>query len=70
MGTINYNHIKKLILGLFFVFAFSSLIAQEHQEETIKVEEFNITEMIMHHIGDSHNFHILEHGRDKYNLLF
>ena len=60
METINYNYIKKLILGLFFVFACSSLKAQEHQEETVKEEEFNITEMIMHHIGDSHNFHILD----------
>ncbi len=46
---------------MFFVLATSStLFAQEHHEETTKEEEFNITEMIMHHIGDSHNFHILD----------
>ena len=61
LKTQKFNQIKKLILGVFFVLATSSmLLAQEHHEENTKEEEFNITNMIMHHIGDSHNFHILD----------
>ncbi|HHC80256.1 MAG TPA: ATP synthase F0 subunit A [Flavobacteriia bacterium] len=55
---------KTLLALLLFIPFFGILSAQEHQEETSKEtkekEDFNIAEMILHHIGDSHNFHILD----------
>lgn len=48
-----------VILLLLFPF-FGSILAQEHQEEAPKEEkEFDVTKMILHHVGDSHSFHVL-----------
>ncbi len=60
--------IENILLTILFTIPFFGTIsAQEHlteteeaHEETVKQEEFDITNMIMHHIGDSHNFHILD----------
>ena len=44
---------------MFFVFvSTSSFAASKETEET--EEEFNVTEMIMHHIKDAHEFHIMD----------
>ncbi|MGM5469192.1 F0F1 ATP synthase subunit A [Flavobacteriaceae bacterium LMO-SS05] len=50
------NTIKTLLLSLFLsvsVFCFAS-----EQEESIASEEFIASELIFHHIGDSHSFHV------------
>lgn len=53
--------IENILLTILFLLPFSgTLSAQEHQEETYQEEIFNVTEMILHHVGDSHNFHILD----------
>jgi F-type H+-transporting ATPase subunit a len=53
--------IQKILLTLLFVVpSFGILSAQEHTEEAPNDEDFNVTEMILHHVGDSHNFHILD----------
>lgn len=52
---------KTLLTLLLFIPFFGILSAQEHQVESPKnTEEFKIDEMILHHIGDTHNFHILD----------
>lgn len=58
MKTIKFNVIKKLILGVFLVLATTSSFA--NSKETEEDKEFDVTSMILHHVGDSHNFHILE----------
>lgn len=50
------NTIKTLLLSLFLtvsVFAYAS-----EKEENDTSEEFNASELIFHHIGDSHSFHV------------
>ena len=49
-----------LLTVLFLIPFFGSVNAQEHQNEAPKEDDFNVTEMILHHVGDSHNFHILD----------
>ncbi len=49
-----------LLIALLMLPFFGMLTAQEHQEKTPKEEkEFDVTKMILHHVGDSHSFHIL-----------
>jgi F-type H+-transporting ATPase subunit a len=46
---------------LFYAFLFSFSISFSNSLESSKDEEkFNVTDMIMHHIKDSHEFHILD----------
>lgn len=53
---------KSLVISLYFTLALAIFptftFAQEHGEEHSDLEEakeeFNATEMILHHIGDSH----------------
>jgi len=56
-NIISTQKMKKLTLvALFFLFI-GNVFASEHHEAASQ-EEFNPTEMIMHHIGDSHEFHL------------
>ena len=52
--------IKNIIIIFIILFPFlSGLSAQESKTETHQdKEEFEITDLIMHHIKDSHNFHV------------
>ena len=63
MKTIKFNIIKNLILGLFFVLAstpsFAIDIANDSKDSEIE-EEFNVTDMIMHHVKDAHEFHVMD----------
>jgi len=53
--------IENILLTILFILPFSGVLsAQESQNETSKDEEFKVAEMILHHIGDSHNYVILE----------
>ncbi len=53
--------IENILLTILFLLPISgTLSAQEHQKETAENTEFDVTEMILHHVGDSHNFHILD----------
>lgn len=58
MRTLSANVVKSLFLGLFFLFpAQMTFSASESSSEG---EEFKVTDMIMHHIKDAHDFHILD----------
>jgi F-type H+-transporting ATPase subunit a len=53
------NTLKTLILSLFLsisLFGYAIESAEENAEE----KEFNVTDMIMHHIKDAHDFHITD----------
>jgi F-type H+-transporting ATPase subunit a len=53
--------IENILLTTLFILLFSGVLsAQESKKEARKKEEFKVAEMILHHIGDSHNFVILE----------
>ncbi|PKA82895.1 ATP synthase F0 subcomplex A subunit [Ulvibacter sp. MAR_2010_11] len=63
MKTTNFNAIKSLILGVFFILAANPTFATASPSasdggETEK--EFDVTSMIMHHIKDAHDFHIMD----------
>ena len=67
---------KSLVISLYFALAFAIFpvfsFAQEHEEEHSALqeaeEEFNATEMIMHHIGDSHEWHFFGAGESSVTL--
>lgn len=53
--------IENFLLTFLFVISFAGMIsAQEHDMEERTEADFEVTEMILHHVGDSHNFHILD----------
>ena len=58
LKTIKLNVIKSLIFGAFFLLVFNSTFAASPSKES--EEEFNVTDMIMHHIKDAHDFHIMD----------
>lgn len=61
----------KIIVTLALGFALLplNLFAEEtKEEENGGEEEFNATEMIMHHIGDSHGWHFFGEGENSYTL--
>jgi F-type H+-transporting ATPase subunit a len=45
---------------VFFVFISTSAVANPDKKEDQEKEEFNVTDMIMHHIKDAHDFHIMD----------
>ena len=53
------NTFKILLLGLFLSLSFVGN-ANESTEEKSDEKEFNVTDMIMHHIKDAHDFHIMD----------
>ena len=67
---------KSLVISLYFTLALAIFpvfsFAQEHGEEHSALmeaeEEFNATEMILHHIGDSHGWHFFGSGDNSYTL--
>lgn len=63
MKTTHLNVTKRLILGLFFILLATPIFAASTASETKSDEEkeaFDVTGMIMHHIKDAHDFHILD----------
>jgi len=54
------NTIKSIFLSLLTICSINAAFATEHKEK----EEFNVNEMIMHHIKDAHEWHLWgpEHG--------
>ncbi len=67
---------KSLVIRVYFTLALAILplftYAQEHNEEHSSIEEaekeFNATEMIMHHIGDAHEWHFFGEGESSVTL--
>ena len=53
------NTFKTLLLSFFLSISFFGYASENEDKETPK-EEFNVTDMIMHHIKDAHDFHILD----------
>jgi len=58
---IERKTIENILLTFLFIISFSGIVsAQEHDSEERTEADFAVTEMILHHVGDSHNFHILD----------
>ena len=53
------NTIKTLLLSLFLAISFFGF-ASDNSEDKTNEKEFNVTEMIMHHVKDAHEFHIMD----------
>ena len=51
------NTIKTFLASLFLSLSFLSY-ASENKESSADEEAFNASELIFHHIGDSHSFHV------------
>ena len=59
------SHLLVFILSLFSLTVFASNPTEGTSE---KEKEFNVTEMIMHHISDAHEFHILGEGSESVSI--
>jgi F-type H+-transporting ATPase subunit a len=56
------NTFKTLLLSIFLSLSFIGNASEIKESESTE-EEFNVTDMIMHHVKDAHEFHIVEwHG--------
>ena len=53
------NTFKTLFLSLFLAMSFFGFSSENKESESTE-DELDITEMILHHVSDSHNFHILD----------
>ena len=53
------NTFKTLLISLFLSISFFGYAAKNDENKSSD-EEFNVTDMIMHHIKDAHDFHILD----------
>jgi F-type H+-transporting ATPase subunit a len=64
LKTTNFTIVRSLFFGLFFILSVTSVLGASSTSailsEEDKDKEFNVTDMIMHHIKDSHDFHILD----------
>jgi F-type H+-transporting ATPase subunit a len=61
---------KSLKIVMRFALAFLPLLAFSQEKSTVEevAEEFNATDMIMHHIGDSHGWHFFGKGENSYTI--
>ncbi|MDT0689640.1 F0F1 ATP synthase subunit A [Salegentibacter sp. F188] len=63
---------KSFMIKVYFTLAFAVLplisFAQEHETVEEVEEKFNPTDMIMHHIGDSHGWHFFGEGEDAFTI--
>jgi len=57
-----------LALAIFPVFTFAQEHGEEHSNPQEVEEKFNATDMILHHIGDSHGWHFFGSGDNSYTL--
>ena len=59
--------IKNVLLTMLLIIPFfGSISAQEHHKEEATEEELDVTEMILHHVGDSHSFHVYGSDEDHF----
>ena len=69
MKATKLNFIKNLFLGVFTIListsSFAALSPSSSDKDSTDQEEFNVTDMIMHHIKDAHEFHILDWNGNK-----
>ncbi len=65
----------KILTLVVFIFSFGIALSQEHNtrevsdeshQDTDKESKFDITSMIMHHISDSHEFHVYGNNEDSF----
>lgn len=63
MKTTNFNIVRGLFLGLFFLAVLNPTFASESTDKTSDLEEkeFETSELIFHHIKDSYGFHVAGH---------
>lgn len=61
---------KSFKIVVSFALAFLPLLAFSQEKSTVDevAEEFNATDMIMHHIGDSHGWHFFGEGEDSFTI--
>ena len=58
---IERKTIKNLLFTILLVIPlFGTILAQDHDIEERSEADFDVTQMILHHVGDSHNFHIID----------
>jgi len=63
LRTLKFDIVKSLLLGLFFILVSTSTFAASdlsNSKGDEPKEEFDVTSMIMHHVKDAHEFHILD----------
>jgi len=64
LKTLKFNFIKHLFSGVFAILlstsSFAALNISSNDTDENKEKEFDVTEMIMHHIKDAHEFHITD----------
>jgi F-type H+-transporting ATPase subunit a len=53
------NTFKTLLISLFLSISFFGY-SSENKEDKSDDKEFNVTEMIMHHVKDAHDFHVMD----------
>jgi len=60
LRTTNFNIVRGLFLGLFFLALLNPTFASESADKTSDLEEkeFQTSELIFHHIKDSYGFHV------------
>ncbi|MDT0685487.1 F0F1 ATP synthase subunit A [Autumnicola psychrophila] len=66
--TAHKSYMIKVYLTLAFAVLPLFSFAQEHETVEEVEEEFNPTDMIMHHIGDSHGWHFFGEGEDAFTI--
>ncbi|WP_430615584.1 F0F1 ATP synthase subunit A [Flavobacterium sp. JP2137] len=59
---------KYLSALVMILMPFVSIAADGSQSHDKKVQEFDATELIQHHIADSHEFHFFDYGGHSYSL--
>ncbi len=61
---------KSLKIIVIYALAFLPLLAFSQEEASVEevAKEFNATDMIMHHIGDSHGWHFFGEGENSFTL--
>jgi len=68
LKTTRFHSVKSLILGVFIVLFTASSFASvtKDSKESKDDKEFNASELIFHHIGDSHSFHVYGSNDDHF----
>lgn len=67
LKTTHHTTVKGLFLGLIFMLTSPFAIASS-VEKAEEGEKFDVTSMIMHHIKDSHEFHLFDLNGEEYTI--
>ena len=68
LKTTRFHSVRSLILGVFIVIFTTSSFASSFKDskEPKEDEPFSASELIFHHIGDSHSFHVYGSNEDHF----